>query len=175
MAAELSRVRNRYSGDLTVNEAGEIAGVLVPYGPVNSFGERAMPGCFGPVGELAIGLVLQHDRANPVARSPDTMELYEDQDGLKLRARLPDTTAARDALTLLRSGVLTGLSASFIVHASVTQMLSDASIGGEREVEVIQRARLLHAAIVDEPSWTEARVAVAEPQAAQRWAALLAI
>ena len=161
------KVRNRYSGDLTVNEAGEIVGTLCPYGVVNSYGERVNPGAFGAVSELEIGLYLQHDRTEPLARSPGTLELWEEHGGLRFRARLPDTQRARDAITLVRSGVLQGMSPSFIVRDSVTQMISESSIG-EREVEIIRQATLLHAALVDAPSWETATVEVT-PAERNRW------
>jgi HK97 family phage prohead protease len=61
-------------------------------------------------------LLWQHDSARPLARRrAGSLTVREDERGLAFDAELADTQPARDALELIRSGIVTQMSFSFIV------------------------------------------------------------
>ena len=125
---------------------GRIVGTLMQYG------ERASdrPERFeqGSLSWPEDGIVLreQHDRAQPIARV--VPELRGDK--VVIDALLPDTGRARDAVTMIRSGVFRGLSVEFSGAQS-------SNVGGLR---VIKKARLVGAGLVDDPSYSGSRVDV---------------
>ena len=85
-----------------------------------------------------ISINLQHDRRQLVARTiPFVVE-----DEVRISADLPNTSAARDAAELVKTGTATGLSIEFRSEAEGRR-------GGMRE---IRRALLGAAALVDSPS-----------------------
>ena len=94
------------------------------------------------------GLVLnlQHDRTKHLARFVPIAE----SNRLMVDVRLPDTVAARDAVTLVRAGVLTGLSAE-------VEPLEEEHMGGLRRVT---KGRLIGAALVDGASFKSSTVSV---------------
>ena len=55
----------------------------------------------------------------PLAIHPGGVALDDRADGLHVRAELPDTTAARDAVALVKAGILTGLSVEFVPRTHV--------------------------------------------------------
>ena len=124
---------------------GRVVGTLLTYGERASdrpmiFADNALSW------EGGVVLNLQHDRTKHLARfapTPDGTRLMVD-------VRLPDTVAARDAVTLIKSGVLTGLSAEVVPEA-------EDSINGVRRVT---KGRLVAAALVDGPSFRSSTVSV---------------
>lgn len=112
-----------------------------------SFTERFLPG------SLRISDVLlyaQHERGQPLARTPQTLELRDSATELTMVATLPRTRLADDVLQLVRSGVLRGLSVGFVA-------LRDRMEGNTR---VIENAVLDHIGVVDRPAYSESTVAV---------------
>ena len=96
------------------------------------------------------GIILrrQHDRGQPIARVvPETRggEVIIDHP-------MPDTRAARDAITEIRQGLFGGLSVEF-------RSTGERVING---VRTIQSALLTGAGLVDQPSYTASRVEVRE-------------
>ena len=63
-----------------------------------------------------VRLLVGHDTSKiPLARTPKTMELKVDNDGLLFEAVLPDTEAGREAFLAVERGDLRGLSYAFTV------------------------------------------------------------
>ena len=130
------------------NSPGRLQGVLMRYG------ERAAdrPEVFrdGSLEWEADGIVInrQHSRAMPVMRAVPKIEGSE----VRIDAPIPDTMAGRDLASEVRAGLFHGLSVEF-------EALDEGFAGELRE---IRKARLLAAAVVDEPSYPAARVEVRE-------------
>lgn len=63
-----------------------------------------------------VRLLVGHDATRiPLARTPRTMSLEVDADGLTFRAQLPDTEAGREAYQAVERGDIRGLSFAFTV------------------------------------------------------------
>ncbi len=123
-------------------------------GTVITYGEVAF-GDYGPerfeLGSLEYGdciLNVQHDRGRPIARTPDTLQLIDSKESLRLRADLPDTRECTDTLTMVRNRILQGLSVEF---RAIQERL-------EAGVRVISRARLTGIGLVDSPAFEGSRV-----------------
>ena len=125
---------------------GRITGTLLTYGELAS--DRPMVFAENALSWEGSGVVLnlQHDRTKHLARFAPTA------DGARLMVdvRLPDTVGARDCVTLIKSGVLTGISAEVIPE-------SEDSVNGIRRVT---KGRLVAAALVDAPSFRSSKVSV---------------
>lgn len=146
-AIELVEDRHRLS-------PGILRGTLMPYG--QQAGDR--PEVFEP-GSLywdEAGVVLreQHNRESPIIRFVP----QEHTDGLFVEVPLPDTARGRDAALSVRNGTLRGLSVEFVAQ-------KEARRDGVRR---IQRARLVGAGLVDDPSYTGATVEVRHRTAGRR-------
>lgn len=63
-----------------------------------------------------VRLLIGHDSTRiPLARTPKTLELVIDYDGLSMRATLPDTENGREAYLAVQRGDIQGMSYSFTV------------------------------------------------------------
>lgn len=128
-----------------------LRGVAMPYNEVAvaTFGpERFEPGAFGEGRASDVILNLQHQRVVPIARTGAGLELVDGPDALCMVANLPDTTAARDGVELVKAGVLRGLSIEF--HALEERL--------ENGVRVISKALLSAIGVVDSPAYELATV-----------------
>ena len=116
----------------------------------------------GPVYELVeargvrhspdLTLTVQHDRTRPVARIGRSLTLAYASDAIHLRAQLSDTAESRDVRTLIRDGVLTGLSVEMIVHRESW---------GQHDGQPLRRiesATITRISVVDTPAYQEATV-----------------
>ena len=123
-----------------------LRGVGIRYGEIARmpFGRETFePGAFGDVRGLDVRLNVQHVRDRLIARTPQTLALTDGPDALRVLATLPETREADDALTLVRAGVLRGLSLEFRAgHAPF--------IDG---VRTVRRAGLLGFGLVDTPAY----------------------
>ena len=134
----------------------EISGTVVRFGDVATmpgFRERFMPGAFGTI-EGAV-LNFGHVRANALARYPGGgLELRVSAESIEAVAHLPNTTMARDVVTLMRAGVIRGFSLEFKVPP-----------GGDRFVDgdlrEISRAQFRGLALVDDPAYGDSLAEVA--------------
>ena len=159
----MSDLERRYV-ELRADDTGRtLRGVAVTYGDVAKVAgleERIQPGAFGALGDVILNA--SHDRAAPLARTGGAgLELSDSTDRLAFAATLPETRAADDVLTLVRTGVMRGAS----IEMRVTGQRFE---GG---VRVIERAQLSAIGIVDTPAYPaseiEARRA-ARPQPPKR-------
>ena len=134
-------------------EGRRLSGVM-PYGDVARLpwgSERFAPGAFGPdVGALDVILNVQHERGRPLARTGGGgLMLADGPRALEIQAELPRTRDADDALVLVRSGVLRGLSIEFAATRE----------RHEGRVRVVEGADLSGLGVVDRPAYPGATVA----------------
>lgn len=130
----------------------QLSGRVIRYGDVAKlpFGkERIDAGAFGDVSKADVILNRQHDRGKPLSRTGGGgLELIDSPTELKLQADLPDTPTGREAMTLVRSGVLRGFSIEFI---SLSEYIRD-------RVLYIEKAELVGVALVDRPAYPKSQV-----------------
>ena len=130
--------------------------------------ERFEPGAFGDLAGADVILNVAHDRTRPIARTGGAgLALLNTSERLAMRAELPPTREADDALALVRAGVLRGLSVEF--RASAERF--------EAGVRVIERAVLSAVGLVDTPAYPASEVEArrlrdeSKPFLKARWAA----
>ena len=128
------------SAPLEVRATGRtLTGEAVRYGErATDRPERFEAGAFAPLGPLHLNL--QHDPSIVLATTGDGLDVTDTPRALEVRASLRPGAA----LTLLRRGVLRGLSVEFRALAERTE-------GG---VRVIERAALEGLGLVDAPAYT---------------------
>ena len=133
-------------------EGRTLQGEAIVYGDEAVFPwgrERIEPGAFSPLGDVKLNR--QHDRKTPLARTGGGgLEVIDSPDALRIRASLPETQPANDTLTLIREKVLRGLSIEF--HATAER--------GEGDLRIIEKARLVGVAVVDDPQYEKSLVEV---------------
>ena len=164
----MDKTERRFIGDLELREGAdgapaELRGTVLKYGDVSTFGDWSETFAAGALKPASRGVVLnrQHDRALPLARTPDTMTLEEGPDAVRMVAKLPDTAAARDVVALVRSKVLRGLSAEF--HA-----VREKWTGKRREV---LEAVLTGIGVVDDGAYPGSTVEARSQDLEARWKA----
>ena len=130
-------------------EGSVISGIVIPYSTqslVGSFREQFAPGSIKFSDVIAN---IQHQRSAPLARTGGGgLELSDGPDALRATIELPDTSIGRDTLTLIRRGVLRGLSAEFIA-------VREEWVG---RLRTIREAKLSGLGIVDSPAYAGASV-----------------
>ena len=133
-------------------ESRKIAGVAITYNDLAKLPwglERVSASAFGDVKSLDVIMNLQHNRAMPLARTNGGgLQLLDDDDALRVEATLPATRMADDAITMVQTGVLRGLSIEFKATNEHRQ----------GNVRVIDRALLLGVSLVDQPAYPRSMV-----------------
>ena len=126
---------------------GEVAAVGVPV----QFHETIRPGAFGAIGDVILNTL--HSRTIPLARTGGGgLEIEDTDKALTFRAVLPRTSAADDALELVRAGVMRGISIEMRVkHQNV-------AAGPQGRVRVVERAELVGIALADRPVYQETSI-----------------
>lgn len=106
--------------------------------------ESIAPGAFDrTLEDPDVSLFWQHDPKMPLASTlSGTLNLRSDDNGLAFDATLPDTQLARDAMTLVRAGVVRQMSFGFFVREDDTstpgrRILRDIDL---REISIVERA-----------------------------------
>ncbi|MEN3331462.1 MAG: uncharacterized protein V7641_827 [Blastocatellia bacterium] len=92
---------------------GEFAGYGAAFSNLDRVGDIIAPGAFkdGLQEFLANGFIAwQHDWTTPIGKA---LEAHEDENGLFIKAKISDTAQGKDALTLLRDGVIKKLSIGY--------------------------------------------------------------
>ena len=128
-------------------EGGGLYGTAINYGEITTIGrtrERFLPGVFGDLSEADIILNFQHNRDRPIARTGSGLTLLDSSERLEVEVNLPDTMDGRDALTLVKTGIIRGLSVEF---ATLVESMFD----GIRE---LSRAKLLGLGLVDRAAYS---------------------
>lgn len=90
-------------------------------------------------------------------RASGTLDLIEDERGLRFEVQPPDTTYARDLAASMRRGDIKGASFGFIVNRDGQQWLTTRD--GQR-VRELRSVRLLDVAVVGNPAYPDASAAV---------------
>lgn len=133
--------------ELRVEGGRRLIGTVIRYGEVApGFQERFEPGSLRLDDVL---LNVQHERGQPLARTPQTLRMIDDAGELRMEATLPETRLAEDVIRLVRGGVLRGLSLGF-------QALADRYESG---IRIVSAAVVDHVAIVDRPAYSGSVVA----------------
>jgi len=92
---------------------GEIHGYASVFGNRDTYGDIVQKGAFARTinnDRGRIKVLWQHDYSNPIGIP---LEMTEDEHGLHVKARIADTAAGRDALALMRAGVVNELSIGY--------------------------------------------------------------
>ena len=130
----------------------QLSGIAVRYGDTARlpFGsERIEAGAFGNVSDSDIILNRQHDRTMPLARTGGGgLQVIDSPTELRLEAELPDTPTGREAMTLVRSGVLRGFSIEF---RAIREYVRD-------KIVHVAQAALVGIALVDKPAYPASQV-----------------
>lgn len=148
----------RLYAELQAGDGRTLRGAAIRYGEtqtVHGRPTRFLAGAFGDVSAADLILNRQHERGQPLARTGGGgLTLTDTPEALEVLAELPDTQAARDAHTMVRTGVLRGLSIEF-------RALAEGFVNGVRE---IRRGVLEGVGVVDTPAFATATVeALAAP------------
>lgn len=130
------------------SEGRQLSGTVMPYGrtgQIGGFTEEFAPSAlrFGDV-----ILNVQHDRGRPLARTGETLKLFDSAEAVTMQADLPAIREADDTLILVRAGVLRGLSVEF-------RALDERWDGNHRTV---LSAELTGIAVVDRGAYADAVV-----------------
>lgn len=139
---------------------GILRGVVIPYAPTQSvignWSEQFLSGAFGNIGEVRLNLM--HERKQPLAvnKANGGLRLTDGKEALRAEIDLPDTTAGRDARTLIKRGVLSGMSVEF--------RAIDESWDGN--LRTINKAELTGIGLVDRPQYDDAVFEIRQAQEA---------
>ena len=130
----------------------QLSGIAVRYGSVATlpFGKETIDaGAFGDVSQSDLILNQQHDRGKPLARTGGGgLEITNSPTELTLQATLPDTQAAREAITLVRNDVLRGFSIEF---RAIREYVKN-------QIVHVAEAALYGIALVDKPAYPDSQV-----------------
>lgn len=130
----------------------QLSGIVIRYNDIARlpFGSEIIdPGAFGDVSKSDLILNRQHDRSKPLARTGGGgLQLEDSPVELRLSAELPDTVTGREAITLVRSGVLRGFSVEF---RAKREYMRD-------RILHIADAELVGVALVDKPAYPDSQV-----------------
>ncbi len=123
-----------------------LAGYVSRFDTPDRSGDVVRPGAFLGAG-AQVPLLWQHEIGRPIGR---VLRLVEDRNGLRMEAGVsPDCRDGVDALALVRSGAVDGLSFGYRVKKARTLP------GGGRE---ILKVELLECSVVTLPMHAEARI-----------------
>jgi len=140
----------------TRSATGELrlSGLAAPYNRTSQdigFYEELLPGAFHSLDAGDVLLLWQHRDDSPLARrSAGNLELEDAPDGIRFSATLPSTSIARDAVELVRSGVVSEMSFGFVVEKDKWE-----NRGGKR-IRIVERAELYELSLVTEAAYGRA-------------------
>ena len=107
------KLERRYA-DLTDIEGRTLSGLALPFEVetrVGTMRERFARGSIVTSGEAVLNVM--HDRNRPLAREPETLAFEVTEAGLFMRAELPKTREADDAIEMVKKGIWRGISVEF--------------------------------------------------------------
>ena len=135
-------------------DGSRVHGIAVRYGDTAMTwrgAERVRAGAFGDVSTLDVILNRQHDRSFPLARSRGGgLELRDSAAALAFTAELVPTEQGRDALALVRTGVLQGASLEFW----------DRELQARGDATEVTGADLVGIGLVDRPAYKASEIQV---------------
>lgn len=158
---ELS-ARVRALGD-SESDGAVIEGVAVEYGGRSEdlgFFEIIEPGAFGDLAGQDIIATAHHDVRQILGRTPETLELDDDEKRLAYTIQIPDTQAGRDTRHSLERGDIRGSSFTFWVNGLEGEELEEVEDG--RILRRVKDATLVEVAPVVHPAYSQTSVEVAE-------------
>ena len=130
----------------------QLSGRVIRYGDIATlpFGKEVIDsGAFGDLSNADLILNRQHERGKPLARTGGGGLQIEDSPAeLRLQADLPETPTGREAMVLVRSGVLRGFSVEF---RTIREYVRD-------RVLHVAEASLVGVALVDKPAYPDSQV-----------------
>ena len=130
----------------------QLSGRVIQYGDIATlpFGKEVIDaGAFGNLEDADLILNRQHDRSKPLARTGGGgLQVIDSPTELRLQADLPDTPTGREAITLVRNGILRGFSIEFVATREYVR---------NRELHIAE-GRLYGVALVDKPAYPESQV-----------------
>jgi HK97 family phage prohead protease len=134
---------------LSVDDTGTITGNAWPFGSADSVGDVITKGAFGAI-PTDLPILYQH---NPADLIGTWIEAKETTDGLVVKGQLHlDQPRARSIRSMLKSGLLNGLSIGFRTKSSRTQ-------GRGRVIDALDLAEI---SLVRDPSHPRARITSAK-------------
>jgi HK97 family phage prohead protease len=152
------------AAELRAGDSLQIAGSAVPYGKLSNdlggFREQFSQGAFAetladPNNE--VWLLWAHNLAQPLAaRKAGTLQLFDEQAGLRFDAKMNNTTWSRDAYEAIRSRSVSGVSFRFTVPKGGDSL---ARANGEL-VRIVHRANLLEISPTPLPAYPQTAVGV---------------
>jgi HK97 family phage prohead protease len=160
--------RRVFSGPMEIREGADGEPEIVGYAAVfdqwsqdlGGFIERIEPGFFAPVLESDVRGLWQHDPSHVLGRTTNgTLALAEDDNGLQVRIRPPDSQWARDALVSMRRGDVNQMSFGFEVAEDRWERASEET-GGIARRTLIRAARLYDVSPVTFPAYPQTSVSV---------------
>ena len=138
--------------ELSPDNDMQLRGKALVYGDIAklSFGTEVIDaGAFGDLSNADLILNRQHDRSKPLARTGGGgLQVIDSPTELRLQADLPDTPTGREAITLVRNGILRGFSIEFVATREYVS---------NREIHIAE-GRLYGVALVDKPAYPESQV-----------------
>ena len=114
--------------------------------------EQFLPGAFGDLSKADVVLRHEHFTQGLARTGGGGLTLIDSQTELAIEAELPSTAAARDALELVKSNVLRGLSIEFV----------EARDRYHGHIRIVQSARLVGVALVERPAYGKSLMALEE-------------
>lgn len=133
-----------------------LTGTVVRYGDEANIGgvfvERILPGALVVADDAVLNR--QHDRSLPLVRMGFGLEVRDDAQSLTLRAVLPQTTVANDALEMVQAGLLRGFSLEMVVREDTWKDQADKPF----TMRTISRAHVAGIGLVDKPAYPQSSV-----------------
>ena len=118
-------------------------------GHADGMRETIEPGAFSDSMDDSLFLS-QHNPDKLLGREGKNMELIEDDKGLKFSITLPDTTEARDAYNLVKSGIIDGVSVGMDARETESEIDGD--------MRVIKKTRLREISLTPTPVYKQTEV-----------------
>jgi HK97 family phage prohead protease len=114
------------------------------------------PGCFAAAlaaPDADLRLYWSHDRTRPLARqSAGNLKVWEDREGLRFEATLPDTPLGDEALELVRTGIVREMSFGFSMKNGRERKSME---GGETVYRIYRVGSIREISLVAEPAYPE--------------------
>jgi len=136
-----------------VNQTGAWSHTL---GVRKKFKEKIMPGAFDKAIQSAprIDFLAEHDTRQLLATTEnDSLQLWEDEEGLKMKANICPTTYGKDAYQLMKSNLVNHMSFGFRATADKWKELNDGTY--ERTVSALDLAEV---SVVRNPAYPQSSI-----------------
>jgi uncharacterized protein len=112
-------LRSLQGGELRAESGNSISGYAAVFGVfarIGNYLERIMAGAFRNAVNGDVRCLFNHQQSNLLGRTPQTLQLEEDQTGLRFTCQLPNTALGSDIHKMIARGDLTQCSFSFDVE-----------------------------------------------------------